>query len=146
MRWRATSMVGTGGLSAVLAFACLGCGSGPKEVPVFPVSGKVLFRGKPATGAQVVFQSVDGKTDGTRPNAIVDKDGGFKLTTRAKDDGAPAGDYKVLVVWRVSEGNPDDGRTRNVLPEKFNNPEQTPLKATVQANPNELETFELSTK
>ena len=146
MRRQATSFVRIGSLTAVLTFACLGCGGGPKEVPVFPVSGKVLFKGKPAVGAQVVFQPLDGTTDGTRPNAIVDKDGAFKLTTRAKDDGAPAGEYKVLVVWRVSEGDPDSGRTRNVLPEKFNNPDQTPLKATVQANPNELEPFELSAK
>lgn len=132
-------------LAAVTLAAAVGCG-GTKEVPVFPVSGKVTVNGKPATGAQVLFQPVGGSADGTRPNAIVGKDGTFALTTRAKDDGAPAGEYKVLVVWRVSVGNPDDGQTRNALPEKFNDPAQTPLTATVPTAPTTLEPFEIAAK
>ncbi len=129
----------------LLALMCptMGC-SGTKEVPVYPVSGKVTHKGKPAVGAQVVFEPVNGSAEGTRPNAIVKPDGTFTLTTRARDDGAPAGEYKVLVVWRVSVGNPDDGRTQNVLPEKFNNPAQTPIRATVIEGPTELEAFELA--
>jgi hypothetical protein len=124
--------------------AALAAGCADRDVPVFPVSGKVTVGGKAAAGAQVVFHPSAGADDGPRPSAITGPDGTFKLTTRAKDDGAPAGDYKVLVVHRVQVGPVDEGRSRNALPEKYNRPDQTPLSATVRPGSNDVPAFDLS--
>jgi hypothetical protein len=132
--------------AAFVALAVLTAGCADRQVPVYPVAGKVTVGGKVVSGAQVIFHPADGTADGTRPNAITGPDGTFQLTTRAKGDGAPAGEYKVLVVRRVQDGPVDEGRSRNVLPEKYNRPDQTPLTATVHPGPNEIPTFNLSAR
>jgi len=135
-------------ITATLAFACclVISGCGPSETKVFPVTGSVTVKGKPAAGAQVIFHPVEGETSGTRANAIVGTDGTYTLTTRAQGDGAPIGDYKVLVTLREQIGLPDEGKTRSVLPEKYSKPELTPLTAKVVKGPNQIEPFVLSNR
>ena len=120
-----------------------GCGRS-SETAVYPVSGKVVVDGKPAPGVQVAFRPLNKPADlDVNPTATTGKDGSFKLTTRAKDDGAPAGDYKVTLTWTIQDGPNEDPRLRKMLPDSYSGPESTPLKATVQAVPTELAAFEL---
>ena len=88
-------------LSATLA-SC-GPGGGPG---LYPVTGKVTYKGEPAAGAQVVL-APDGPPapgapgGGEPPSAIVEEDGRFTVSSGARGDGAPPGKYKVLITWRT---------------------------------------------
>ncbi len=72
----------------------------------FPVSGKVLYQGKPASAATVYFHPTDGTDNLGKaiPYAIAGQDGGFYLTCDGVGDGCPPGKYAVLDEWR---GKPD---------------------------------------
>ena len=94
-------------------------------------------------GPSVVFQPVEGVAP-ERPIAYADAkaDGTFQLRTE-HGEGAPAGDYKVLIMWYGSAtGEVLDAKSK--LPAKYADPENPLLKATIKAEPNELETFALN--
>jgi hypothetical protein len=83
---------------------CLGVplivGCGAAKVPLYPVSGQVIYQGKPAANAQVVFH--DKRPAGELreipiPRARTDAEGKFQLSSYQPNDGAPAGDYAVTV-------------------------------------------------
>jgi hypothetical protein len=118
-----------------------GCGAAGR-VPVFPVQGQVLFNGKPAAGAQVVFHPA-GKTgsDALRPTAQVDADGKFTLTTFTSGDGAPAGEYEVTVEQWVSK---NDDPAVNVLPARYRQVRTSGLRVTIAANENQVPTIKLA--
>src|SRR5262245_1990400 len=87
--------------AALLALA--GCGSDAKP-KTFPVKGVLTHKGKqgeqPAAGALVVFHPVGIQVhEANRPMATVRSDGTFALSTFGREDGAPAGEYYVTVVW-----------------------------------------------
>ncbi len=130
---------------AVGILAGSGCGS---SNGVYPVSGKVLYNGQPATGAVVYFHR---KVEGDRfhehtPQGIVGEDGTFTLSSPA-GNGALPGEYAVLIEWKEGAGklrgrgpglaSPDrfHGRYMNV-----NNPQFT---AEIKAEKNRLAAFEL---
>jgi hypothetical protein len=74
----------------------VGCSSGPKRPPTYPVTGTVTYQGKALEGAMVTFVPADGvKLEAA--TGITDAEGKFKLTTYSADDGANAGDYMVKV-------------------------------------------------
>src|SRR5262245_43187331 len=79
-------------LAAALAGGC--SGSGP-----YPVEGTVVWEdGAPATeiaNAIVIFDLPDKQTS-ARGN--VQPDGSFRLTTTKPNDGALAGEYKVMII------------------------------------------------
>jgi hypothetical protein len=81
-----------------------GCGS---PAGLVPVSGKVLYRGQPASGAVVYFhrQSEPGSASDLIPFGIVEDDGSFSLTTDGLGRGARPGAYSVLVEWRDEKGD-----------------------------------------
>jgi hypothetical protein len=70
------------------------------------VSGKVLYKGEPASGATVYFHPTDGTVNpgNAIPYGIAGQDGSFYLTCDGVGDGCPPGKYAVLVEWR---GKPD---------------------------------------
>jgi hypothetical protein len=62
----------------------------------------VLFEGRPARGALVVFHPLDDpRPKAVKPRATVGRDGNFDLFTYSASDGAPAGNYAVSVVWNM---------------------------------------------
>jgi len=77
------------------------------SVKLYPVKGKVLFKGQPAEGAQVVLRPANesdaggSKTDSAPPNPYGDvkADGTFTLRTEPIGEGAPAGDYVGMISW-----------------------------------------------
>lgn len=135
-------------LSGILVFA--GCGKG--KLAVHPVTGVVRVDGKPAPGAMVILCPVGGsdKLQRERPYGTADGEGKFTLTTFDKGDGAPAGEYKVLVQWMAppkpgadrdrGEGSPD--RLRG----KYMNLANSQLHATVGSGATELPPFDLKTQ
>lgn len=114
--------------------AIVGCNR-ETRVPVFPVSGKVTFQGRPPVGALVVLAPVNGSgTDGVAPTATVQNDGSFSITSYEPGDGAPDGDYVATVQWyRYSKelGGPGP----NVIPAKYANARTSPFKVSVKGGP-----------
>jgi hypothetical protein len=133
MSWRRIAL-------AAFALGTAGCG-GDSRVPSFPVSGQVLVKGEPASGAFVVFHPI-GLQSESKPSAQVGPDGSFKLTTIDEADGAPAGDYTVTVQWwKVVRNGNDATPGPNVVPPPYDRPETSPIKVTVAEGENQLEPF-----
>lgn len=129
----------------LLGLALAGCGGGDR-VPVYPVDGKVAFKGEAPNGALIVFHPAKESGEGTlRPSAQVKSDGSFRLTTYDGNDGAPAGDYSVTIQWYklVTKGK-DVHAGPNVIPPRYGKPETSPLKVTIGESPNDLRPFEIS--
>ncbi len=116
-----------------------------EQRPVYPVTGKVLFRGQPAEGAQVTLFPVDDKDPKRpRPGGQVRRDGSFRLSTYLSYDGAPPGRYAVVIVYRSPEKKEDDeNRGPDLLQGRYADPKTTPLKVEVKEGPNNLEPFNL---
>jgi hypothetical protein len=127
--------------AAVLVLAMTGCGGSRK--PVVSVRGQVMFRGKPANGALVVFNPV-GQTDpkAVRPQGLVGSDGTFEVGTYGEKDGAPTGEYAVTVVWLIE--NPRTKKEWSPLPTRYMAPDQSGLRVTIHDGPNELQPFQLA--
>src|SRR5262249_11544025 len=93
---------------AMLALSATLASCGPRGGPaLYPVTGKVTYKGEPAAGAQVVL-APDGPPapgapggGGEPPSAIVEEDGRFTVSSGDRGDGAPPGKYKVLITWRT---------------------------------------------
>jgi len=91
----------------VVGLLLAGCTS--KSLPkTAPVKGKVLdAKGNPLTAGSIRFEPKQGGADMTVSSPI-GSDGGVDLKTfRNKDqqNGAPPGDYTVIVQRAISEGN-----------------------------------------
>jgi hypothetical protein len=128
------------GLVAIAA-ACTSC-SRDNRVPVFPVTGQVLFAGKPATRALLVFHPV--VENSLRPLGTVDEDGSFTLTTYEQGDGAPAGEYTVTVEWRRLATVDDDQRPPNKLPARYSNSKSSGIAVRVNEGANVLPPIQLT--
>jgi hypothetical protein len=103
----------------LLASVLTGCSESESPVEVQPVKGRVLYRNLPAAGVQVMLHAENAaaaasSTSATalHPNGITDAEGNFRLTTYAKDDGAPPGAYRVTLHW------PDENYQPRTLDEK----------------------------
>lgn len=112
--------------------------------PTQAVQGKVFFEGTPTPGAMLIFHMITdpAKKPVRTADALVEADGSFTMSTYTANDGAPAGDYVVTVVWPrpLYDGLGKPGP--NQLPASYASVETTPLKATVKAGANDF-TFEL---
>jgi hypothetical protein len=112
---------------------------------VYPSSGKVFFKGKPAEGAQVTLIPLDDNDAKTPwPGAQVRRNGAFRLSTYASYDGAPAGHYAVTIIYRSPEQKVDDeNRGPDLLRGKYSDPKTTPLRIEIEERTNELGPFNL---
>lgn len=124
----------------------VGCGkSETAQAPVYPVKGKITFRGYPIQGASIALHPKAGAQAGVpTPRASVDQQGNFTVTTFNANDGAPAGEYTLTVLWYkpVKQGA-DTVAGPNALPPKLAKPETSDLTVTVTAAPNELPPIKL---
>jgi hypothetical protein len=125
--------------------ACTSCARTDRP-PLFSVQGEVYYQGKPAEGASVFFLPIDKATslagEGV-PHGVVGADGSFRLGTFAVDDGAPAGDYAVTVIWETQPASRDDEAV-NLLPPRYANPVTSGLRARVVEGDTQLDAFRLT--
>ncbi len=131
-------------LPAMLALACASCGN---KNNIYPVSGKVSYKGAPATGATVFFRRPGG--DAMNEHlimGIVQEDGCFELVCGSLGKGAYPGEYDVLIVWKrvigQSKGGPQHGPDK--LKGRYADPKHPRLHAVVKTEANELPPFELA--
>jgi hypothetical protein len=132
----------------VLAAAIIAAGCGRPQEPwekVYPASGVVHYRGQPLSGAVVTLIPLDADfPDSVRPTAVTDAEGTFAIGTYSADDGAPAGDYKVLVLHYPVEGAADNPHAGpNDLPVKYAKAETTDLLVSVGEEETEFQPLEL---
>lgn len=126
------------------------CGTKDSLPKVVPVTGEVLYQGKPVAGALVTFL---GEGSATPAVGQTDAAGKFKLQTQDREGAAP-GKYRVTVskvetVGGAANANPsmDEAakapavatQTKSSLPAKYGDSTQSPLEQTVtEAGPNEF--------
>lgn len=142
----------TGRLMLVAIVACAGCGTAEKpQLEVFPVSGKIAVDGKPPVRAEVRFHPATPLKDpgkrSVEPYAYVQADGTFRIGTYLSDDGAPPGEYKVLLVWptiTVEGGEEVAGPDR--LHGRFSNPAMPIALVTVKETENRVPDIELKSR
>jgi hypothetical protein len=117
------------------------------------VSGTVTYNGNPLTEGAVVFSPAQGKGSDTGHVAIgqLDTSGKFELTTFNTGDGAVLGQHVVTVQAKAAPKttpppNPDGTITFDyslastaTIPAKYEDPEATPLRYTVEPGSNSFE-------
>ena len=127
--------------AAVLFLMALagGCSGEPPRPAVYPVTGQVVFDGRPAAGAIVSFHPKGAPGQFPTPSAKADGRGNFSLTTYQAEDGAPQGDYIVTVELRpVVTKNGEIEFGPNQLPPKYSSPKTTTVVASVTEGENKV--------
>lgn len=145
----------------LMILVSVGCGGGNEDMgkrePVFPVAGKVIYKGQPVVGADVTFFCKEknlgsfGKTD---------EQGKFRMTSYSSFDGSPAGKQIITVSKldapvevankdiEVSDPAYDPFKVeeaakrpppKNVIPIKYADAKTTDLFATITADKNNPE-------
>lgn len=76
-------------LSVVSLLAASGCSA------YSPVEGTVLLDGKPLAGATVTL--IPARHAGKAASGVTNQDGVFRVTTDQTEDGAPRGEYRVII-------------------------------------------------
>lgn len=130
-----------------LLLTLAGCG-GKAGVEVHPTSGTVTIGGQSAANAEVTLYAVDEAMRGPGkpiPTGRTDASGRFQLTSFKPDDGAPAGEYNVAVLWIEAKpsGTAEPATQIDKLKGKYSDPATSGLKATVPAGGGELEPLAL---
>lgn len=146
MKYRSIRRLTLLSAACALLFASASCGkTDDGRVPVYTVKGHVFVNGQPASNAQVFFHPQDAKQK-LFPHGRVDSDGSFQLATYELNDGAPAGDYSVTLIWSDA---PPSGSAADAPegPDRLNGQyadiREPRLQAHVAAEPNELAPFEI---
>jgi len=127
----------------VICLLTSACGD-PRFKKTYAVKGQVLFEGQPAAGAAVSLRPVT--TDDhpwTKPSGEVDDKGNFTITSYRKGDGAPAGKYKVAIVW-LPPGFAGPLEAGNKLPARYADPETSGIMIEVLAKDTTLPPFQLT--
>lgn len=131
-------------LAAALVVGFLaGCGS-PGPVPTHPVSGQVIYAGKPAAGVQVFLNPTSAPMVPdipSNPRGVTGADGRFALGTYSAEDGAPEGGYQVILLWPQKESPEDEEATDRLL--GWYDGVRSQLTARVAAGNNTLPTINL---
>ena len=128
--------------------AAAACGGGPDRVEVYPVSGQVLYDGKPAAGVQVFLQPTSAPTIPDipcNPHGTTGPDGRFTLSTFGEGDGAAEGGYQVILLW-PPETKEDEEPTDTDRLLGWYTAVHSPLTAEIRPGSNELEPFRLPVK
>ncbi|MGO9467202.1 MAG: hypothetical protein ACLQIB_19330 [Isosphaeraceae bacterium] len=107
-----------------------GCGN---SAGLVPVSGKVLYKGEPASGAVVYFHREGGSGTPAQPipSGTVEDDGTFALSSDNLGNGAKPGQYAVLIEWPDRAGN-------GVVPVKTRGKTNLVKRSRVRSGPDRL--------
>lgn len=149
------------GLAALASCGCGGAGGDRPEMA--RVDGTITYNGEPVTTGTVTLIPVEGEKGGESDLPAIgeiDTDGSFELTTFDTGDGAVLGQHKVIVVAKPKpEGTPENDlfmggvipsqlpediakraeESKPLVPEKYSDPEKTPLRYTVKPDGNQFD-------
>lgn len=121
------------------AFAALGCKQNPDVVPV---SGTVLYNGKPLPFGIIMFQPEAGQA----AQGEIQSDGSFQLSSYGPNDGAVPGRHKISIRCFSRQASADGGGSpgRLLIPQKYTRFGTSGLTAEIAAGPNEPIVLELT--
>jgi hypothetical protein len=139
------------------ALTTVGCSSGKTTLDTVPVEGVVTLDGEPMAEATVRFQPVD-PSQGMSATGKTDANGVYKLTAVPTGDvaavpgaGTLPGEYVVGVTktsFKAIEededaasagtGSPTDDGITFIIPQRYNNPQDSGLKVTVTDGENNI--------
>lgn len=136
-------------VATVAALSLVGASCRKNEHGLYPVAGKVLYKGTPAAGAAVFFYRKDKDAHPLREQmvmGVVRDDGAFELVCGPWGKGAPPGCYDVIVEWRpvVGQRNGNPLRASDKLNGRYGDLHHPALQAVVESRPNLLPPFELT--
>lgn len=142
----------------VIGLICLaavaGCGGKKADSELVPVKGEFYYDTQPAEGALVILHPAAG-LDTTKwphglPHGTVGTDGAYNIGLPPIGDGAPAGEYKVLLTWNLpipgSDPSDSEPETFDKLGGRWATPEKTTLSATIQPPETVIPRFDLKSK
>jgi hypothetical protein len=137
-------------LLVCMATACRG---GDERVPTFSVRGEAFFNSQPAEGAIVILRpkavgDAAAEWPSGFPRAIVQSDGAFTAGTYAAADGAPAGEYVILVQWPTAAADDEstdipEGQLDDRLQGRYLDPAKSPWSVVVKPEVNDLGRIDL---
>lgn len=111
----------------------------------YPVKGVILVDGKPAKDVKITFHPVQDMGDKpVIPSGSTNEQGEFQLSTFVTDDGAPAGEYDVTIVWPVRFNPISRLWEGDQLKGHYDKPDKAKMRITIEKKPQELSTIELS--
>jgi len=105
---------------------------------LLPVTGRITFDGQPLTGGSLSLRPDGGNTNWQQPTGMIDANGRFVVYTNSQA-GAPPGTYRIVAfvteTTKTETGAARPGLPRSLIPPRYNDPQQTPLRLTVVAQP-----------
>jgi len=124
----------------------LGC-SANEQASVVPVTGKVLFEGKPLSFGSVTFQPSRGQP----AHGTIGPNGDFRLSTYREGDGAAVGRHKVKIACYSSQDPaahkadslPSESLGTLLIPERYTGFDTSGLEVAVLSGGNKPFVFEL---
>lgn len=140
-------------MGLLLVVLVVGCSHRDSALPkLMPVSGVVTINGKPASGVTIRFAPIE-TTRGSGAYGFTDKFGKYELIACRGGKGAPVGEYQVVAEKLVMPDGSDfpigsnippmESKARQILPDKYSNPTESTLKASVGEGLNTID-FSLS--
>lgn len=139
---RINVLVGTGVLLLGLFVGCSKKGQ-PGELPVFPVKGRVTYKGEPMPFAVVTFYPAGQPfAPSLKSRATADEGGYYELTTYELKDGAPEGEYSAILYVPLSPPDPYALEVPNPpdrLKHAYLDPAKSKLRFTVRPEPNTID-------
>lgn len=130
----------TWALLIILALSCAfltGCNN---RHATYPVAGKIVFEdGSPAMFGDIEFQSTEHPINA---RGTIRRDGSFSLTTYTENDGAIAGDHKIVITQLIPAALPGQEIEHNhglIVHKKYYSFKTSDLKANVEKQSNTLE-------
>lgn len=133
--------------AAVVVAGCVvfqGCGGNDWHAKTHPTRGRLTVNGQPAGGAVVELHSTgETKPDvrNSRPWAVVQEDGTYTLSTYESGDGAPLGEYALVVRWPPDVNQPS---LVDRLGNAYSRPEKSKWRVTINEGENELPPVEIT--
>jgi hypothetical protein len=131
--------------AAMLALVCSSCRN---SHGLYPVSGKVMYKGEPAAGAFVHFRRANADpVNDQSVMGVVKEDGSFMIYS-GEHPGAAPGEYAVLIQWRQGSREPKAGANRQLptdrLQGRYADPAQPLWHVVLRAETNRLPPFDLT--
>lgn len=107
----------------------------------YPTTGSMTINGATPVNAIVYLMAVDKPVDSaeSRPYGRVRDDGTFSVTTYELGDGAPIGEYQLLITW-PQPGDPRQDRLKGA----FGSPEKSSWRFTIEKGSNQIPPIELT--
>lgn len=128
-------------LSLIMSLMNTGCGGGVDDAPeVAPVTGTVIWNGKPLDEGTIVFHPASGRSaSGTIKGGEI-----IEVTTTVKGDGAPVGENQVTVFATKPDPKDTSGMgTISLIPARYNDVKKSGLKATIKGDAENEVNFDL---